>query len=272
MPFNICEMSCGRLYFPKWPQYFQSCMLIPELCDFSIKICRLCCFSLYLEGAFQLLWLIECSGVDSVWLPSLGQKGNTASTWLSHLSGHHCWSHEQPWKNASLCKNWARVTRWRDYIEIEEDSQEAPAVPAPHCLASPAQGPDMWVEKPSSWHQLPRSLSATAGGNPSENHPDESSQTPELWEIIINDYFCFMPLNFGWFNAVISNRDKLAQAWASLCSVEFKRLSKISVDAWRNRQDCSLWIVSSYALTLTWSPAPISIPITKITHIKHLSE
>lgn len=120
---------------------------------------------------------------------------------------------------------------WSHYVnrphEIEKNSPGAPAVPVPAVWASPAQVPDMRVEKSSSWHQLQGSLSATTGGNPCENHPYESSQPPGLWEIIINDYFCFMPLSLGSFDMQQSitktNWLKLEQVYAPWSSKGFPR-------------------------------------------------
>ena len=79
--------------------------------------------------------------------------------------------------------------------------------------------------------------------------------------------------------AAVDNQGSLTQAWAIPCPMELEKLLKISDDCYWSRIACSSWAMCSQmlplfcpTLTLPWSPAPVSIPETKITHTKHLSE
>lgn len=40
-------------------------------------------FTLYLGGGIWLLWAMECSKIDAMWLMKLGNKTNKRSTWFS---------------------------------------------------------------------------------------------------------------------------------------------------------------------------------------------
>lgn len=192
------------------------------------------------------------------------RKLNTASTSLSHLSGHHLWSHEQPWKNSSPSADAGLESLREQTTWDREEFSRSPSCSSPCCLS---------LSSPGARHASGEVFIMTPAARLSEcNHRRESMWEPPIWvqstprAVRDNNKWLFLlyATKFGivWY-AAINNQDKLAQAWASLCSMEFKRLSKISAGPWRNRLDCPLWVLSSDALTLTWSPAPIQLPWQK---------
>lgn len=151
----------------------------------------------------------------------------------------------------------------RPHRDREEFSRR-PSCSSPRCLS---------LSSPGARHASGEAFIMTPAARLSEcNHRRESTWEPprgvQSTPRIVRDnnkwLFLLYVTNFGmvWY-AAINNQDKLAQAWASLCSMEFKRLSKISAGFSRNRLDCSLWAVSSDALTLMWSPAPVQLPRQK---------
>lgn len=163
-----------------------------------------------------------------------------------------------------LCRCPARDPRWRDHREMERNPRGAPAVPA--------QAPDTRLGKPSHRLRLQCPLNATAGGTPSETHPFESSQRPELGEIIVNYRWCFAPVSLEWSvvqqsitRAIQLKFEQFCAPWSLGGLLIFLLVHCGLFPQMLPLSHCAH--INSYR-----ESSPMSVPKTKITRIKHLSE